>query len=174
MKSWMSRSFDRRAVLGLGASALAAGVVASSPVLAQMAGGPTISGISVDIRPLEAKGLNGFAEALGAAVHQQLSREFAGRITRDRRAPVLYVQLTGISMTPPAGPAVGRGRGGGGGAESDFLEGTVSLGGQSFPLLVQQNAGTAGDWRRPEVNDRRRFDALAYAFAHWTRRKVGG
>ena len=172
MRSSTSPSFDRRAALALGAAACAAVLGVGSPADAQQP--PVISGISVDVRPLEAKGLNGFADALGAAVHRQLAAQFAGSLTRDRRAPVLYVRLTGISMTPPAGPAAGRGGRGGGGAESDFLEGSVSLGGQSFPLLVQQYSGMAGDYRRPEVNDRRRFDALAFAFAQWTRRKLGG
>lgn len=172
MKSWTSRSSDRRAVLGLGAAALAAALTGSGAARAQPAG--LISGVSVDIGPLEAKGLNGFAAVLGSEVHRQLVAQFAGRITNDRRAPVLYVVLTGISMTATAGSAAGRGGKGGGGQESDFLQGDVSLGGFSFPLMVQQYSGSAGDWRQTELNDRRRVQALAFAFAQWTRRKTGG
>jgi hypothetical protein len=174
MKSWMSLSSDRRSVLraGLGLAAAAAAGSLAGPLPAR-AQGFAIRGVSVDVRPLEARGLNGFAEALGAAVHRQFLAQFGDRITGDRRAPLLIVTLTSLSMNASAGSAGGRaGRGGGGGGESDYLQGEVSLGGQSFPLLVQQYSGNGGSWRDPNI-DRRRVEALAFAFAQWSRRKIG-
>ena len=76
-------------------------------------------------------------------------------------------------MNTSAGSAGGRaGRGGGGGGESDdYLQGEVSLGGQSFPLLVQQYSGNGGSWRDPNI-DHHHVEALAFAFAQWSRRKI--
>ena len=89
MKSWMSLSSDRRSVLraGLGlAAAACARWARCAGALPAQAQGFAIRGVSVDVRPLEARGLNGFAEALGAEVHRQFLAQFGDRITGDRRA----------------------------------------------------------------------------------------
>src|SRR5436190_2153200 len=122
MRSSTSRSAEvltRRGFLGAGAAAL---MLATGPVRAQAA--QPFGRIVIDVGPLVAKGLGGYAEHIRRLLTVAFAKEFAGLV--GGRGPTLVVQINSIQMSSYTG-----GGGGGpyrfdsGGAGSDYMDGTL-------------------------------------------------
>jgi hypothetical protein len=126
--------------------------------------------INVDVTPLLAKGLSGYAQIVRDDLRQALETEFAGRLRPGER---LVMVAQGISLASYVGgmdllfP------------DRDFLDGVVTLfdaHGQpltSRKLLVQSPASAGGAWyiRGGEL---RRTAVLSRVFASWARRYLSG
>jgi hypothetical protein len=126
-------------------------------------------GISVDVGPLLAQGLDGFAEIVRADVGEALSVEFAGRLGPGQR---LVATIKGLSLRSYVGH------------ESlfynnDYLDGVVTLIGADGRELATQKiltvlpASSGGAWYLPG-GEQRRTAGLAQAFASWARRYMLG
>ena len=156
---------DRRAVLVALAAGLALPASAQEPAQA-------FSAVSVDVRPLRAKGLGAYADAVGAALQAELATAFRDRIRPG--APRLSVVVTGISMQAYAG---GEGRFVRGGAPNDYLEGEALVIGRRgevlarHPQLSALPASSGGAWYLPD-NEQRRLAALCGHYAGWLRRRI--
>jgi hypothetical protein len=147
----------RNFVFGLSVSALvlAAGI-APDPALAQGRGPQII----VDVRPLAARiGGGGVTEFLRQRLQQSMAQAFAGR-----GGPPITVRIFRMSLAAATYTSWG-------GSGTDYLEGEIIAGGRSIPMLVTQNADSAGYWRAPNF-DQQRVSGLAEAFAGWAKRKV--
>ncbi|MGF3027586.1 hypothetical protein ACQVP2_32875 [Methylobacterium aquaticum] len=161
----------------------AALVTAAVPASAQDAALPPttrFSAIRVDVRPLLATGLNGYAEGVRAELQAALAKTFADRVGGP--GPVLVVRVTGLSINPYAGSETrggGGGRGSGGNAtNTDYLEGealvvdrtgTVLL---RHPQLSATNASSGGAWYDP-ASEGRRVAYIAGHYAAWLKRGLG-
>ncbi len=162
---------SRRTVVAASLGAAFASV-AALPLLAQTAP-PRFSRIIVDVRPLYAKGLGPFADALRAALEAELARNFGDRLGGGRNAPRLVVRITGVSMASYVGRDGGRFFGGG--VPNDYLEGealVVAPNGQILarhPQLSALPANSGGAWYDP-ASEQRRVVALAAHYAGWLRR----
>lgn len=180
MRSSTSLSADgrtRRALLRAGALFVAALLgLATSPTFAGQAG--PYGQIIVDVTPLEAKGLGGYARLVQAAVEAAAGKSFAGDILPGRRGlPSLIIQISGVSLSAYAG--------GGGprlndtGPSNDYMTGrllvTTPNGAivETIPMLSALPATSGGAWYAPDF-DQRRLLALAEHFTWWSRRKLGG
>ncbi|MCC6946492.1 MAG: hypothetical protein IT539_01880 [Bradyrhizobiaceae bacterium] len=124
------------------------------------------SRIVVDTKPLEQRGGSYSASIIRPQLQAALQREFAGSIGRG--GPVLTVRVNTVLLNgAPAG-----GRRDGGGPVSDYLEAEVTTGTLHFPLLVTQDALTAGGASYLPGYEERRLRALADSLASWVRRRV--
>ena len=124
--------------------------------------GQSVGRIVVDTKPLEARGAAGQAAIIRPRLQASLQREFAGRVGRG--GAVLIARVHTIQLAGFAGNDRG-------GVPSDYLEGEVIVGGQSFPMLVTQSADVAGPYYASD-NEARRLYAIADSFASWIRRRV--
>jgi hypothetical protein len=172
MRSSTSRfaeAITRRALLGAAAAAWAAG-----PARAQTA--QRFGRIVIDVSPLVAKGLGGYAEHIRRLLAAAFAKEFAGLV--GGKGPTLVVQINSIQMSSYTG-----GGGGGpfrfdsGGAGSDYMDGTlITRSGNtvlsSVPMLAALTATSGGAWYLPD-NEERRLRALCEFYASWSRRKLG-
>ena len=153
---------NRRAFLSRGAVAATGLLLPNWLAAAASAQGQTFSRIVVDTKPYEARGGGAHAAILRSRLQSSLQREFAGRIGRG--GPVLVARVHSVQLSFYAG--VGRG-----GVPTDYLEGEVIAGRQSFPMLVTQASDSGGAWYLPD-NEVRRLIAIADSFASWIRRRV--
>ncbi len=163
----------RRALLaGLAAAAL--------PGRAALAQAPArYSSVVVDVRPLLAEGLDGFAEAMRAAAQAQASASFADRLGS---GPLLALRFDRLHLNASAsGPGGGGGsgrRGGGSGTDVDYLDGEALVVGSRgevlarHPQLVTHPSNSGGAWFDPAFN-LRRAEAISRAYVQWMRRKLG-
>ena len=166
----MSRSFDRRAVLGA-----AAGLLASAALPAQAAG-QRFSRIVVDVEPLRAKGLGGFAETVSATLGPALATEFAGAVDpRDRSAPMLVVRVDSVMLNGNLNGGDGRHSGKFG--VTDYMEGAGLVVANGKVLAQYPVLGAYDNVMGPAVmapnNFAVRLKALSAYYAGWMRRKVG-
>src|SRR5918995_2081017 len=90
----MRMSLSRRSIL-CGAAA-AAGSILAGPAIAQSPPWQ-FSSVTVDVRPLHARGLGGYAEFIRAALLAETQRAFADRIGRG--GPRLVVRITGVQLS---------------------------------------------------------------------------
>jgi len=158
----------RRAFLAasLAAPALA---LSSYAVLAQPV---AIGGIRVDTSRL-VRDWGAHAAWVKVALERQLGAAFAP--TLQPGAPLLYVTVRAISLSSYA--AVGGGAGGGSAGNSDSLDCQTLLLGRgdrvlaTYPILTTLDAGDAGAWYLPDI-DQRRLDRLVRATASWIKRYV--
>ncbi|GGC82644.1 hypothetical protein [Chelatococcus reniformis] len=144
---------------------------------------PTAAGgyshVSIDVSVLEAQGLGPMARFVGAQLHAQMRRQFAGRLGV-RGAPAILVRLTGLSLPSYVGGS-GLGFGGrrGGGVGSDFLEGDTLVIARSGAVIYSQHiltnlpSSSGGAWYDPDV-DAKRIAAICGAYAGWSYRYVTG
>lgn len=159
---------NRRAVLaGLTATIAAAPLSLTAGAGRAFAqGGQRFSRIVVDMQPLIARGGSGAAAIIRPQLQASLQREFSGRIGRG--GPALTVRVHTVLLSGSVVPGGRRG----GGTSSDYLEAEVIAGTQRFPLLVTQDALSAGGaWYLPD-NEPRRLRALADSLAAWVARRV--
>jgi hypothetical protein len=175
----MSRSIDRRRMMGVGLSALAAslaGCVSATP--SKTAGGP-FGRVIVDTSPMNANGSGELGANIRPMVAQAVTAALRGR-TGVRGAPDVVVTVKSVTL------ALYGGLGGGGGdpmfrfgfndSPSDFIDATVSVvrGREvldSFPVLANQPASFGG----PVVDPRsewRRVQALIEALAYWIGKRL--
>jgi hypothetical protein len=123
--------------------------------------------ISVDVGPLLAQGLGGYAEALRAELAQALQAQFAGSLRPGER---LIVLVRSISLSAYSGdvnvfelP------------DNDYLDGVVTLIGPngqqlaSKDILATSLSSSGGPWYLPG-GEQRRAVVLAQSFAAWARR----
>jgi hypothetical protein len=155
--------------LALGAALCAAAWLAGGAAEARPAGRP-VGGISVDVTPLLANGLGGFAEVVRADLTQALQAQFAGHLGPGER---LVVVVRGISLRSYVGgdsilwP------------ENDYLDGVVTLVGPNGQVLATQKiltvspAASGGAWYLPG-GELRRTAVLSQNFASWARRYIPG
>ncbi|SEE86954.1 hypothetical protein SAMN05444161_7548 [Rhizobiales bacterium GAS191] len=172
----LGRRLIAGAVLGT-AAWLATGIAEARPhqpptrqALTRQALARHAGGISVDIRPLLALGLDGYAQVLGADLESALEAEFAGHLAPGTR---LLVQLRGVSLNSYVG---GYAHGFG---NNDYLDGIVTLIGPNGQELATQKilavspADSGGAWYTQGA-ERRRTAYLSTVFASWARRYTSG
>ncbi|ACL59291.1 hypothetical protein [Methylobacterium nodulans] len=157
-------------------AAVAAFVLASAGVPADALDGQTrFSAVRVDVTPLRARGLGGFAETVAGDLQAALSRIFADRLGGP--GPVLVVRVSGVSLNAYAG-SDGRFGHGGGATNTDYLDGEALVIGRRgevllrHPQLSATPASSGGAWYDP-ASERRRVAALAEHYAWWLRRGLG-
>ncbi|HYI91829.1 MAG TPA: hypothetical protein VEY05_18200 [Beijerinckiaceae bacterium] len=155
--------------------AAAAGSVLAGPAVAQLASAPwQFSSVTVDVRPLRARGLGPYAEFIRAALLAETQRAFADRIGRG--GPRLVVRITGIQLSSYGG---GGGDRHGGSISSDYLEGEALVVGPRgeilarYPQLSATPASASSSWYDPQSEQRRTL-YLAQHYASWLRRTIGG
>ena len=158
---------SRRYLLqGLAAAGSVAGL---SPALSQAS--PTFSAVAVDIAPLRAKGLGGYADFVGRALQRQLQEAYADRI--GGRGPRLVVRVDALSLRTYAGSDSRLGLGSG--SPTDYLEGEALVVGPRGEILARHPqlsavpASSGGAWYDPD-SESRRVEALAAHFAGWLKR----
>lgn len=178
MRSSMSRSIDRRALLGTGLAALAAGLagcVTAGP--SKVAGGP-FGRVIVDTSPMTANGSGELGARIRPAVAREVTAALGGRVGV-RGAPDIVITVKSLTLNMYGG------LGGGGDpmfrfgfADSplDFIDATVSVvkGREvldTFPVLANAPASFGGLVVDP-ASEWRRVDALVRALAYWTAKRL--
>ena len=170
---------SRRSLL-LGSAALILSTLHGAPGQAQVAPfSGRFSSLAVDVGPLRAQGLGGYAEFVRQAVLVEMQRAFADRLGGP--GPALVVRITGLSLNSYAGSGQGtggRGRSLGGGTDNDYLDGEMLIVGPRGAVLARHPqlsvvpASSGGPWYDPQ-SERRRVVALAQHYAGWLRRTLG-
>ncbi|MBV9433169.1 MAG: hypothetical protein JO137_15215 [Hyphomicrobiales bacterium] len=155
------------AALGL-ATVLAIGV-AEARAPAHRPAARAVPVISVDVGPLLAQGLGGYAEALRAELTQALQAQFAGSLRPGER---LVVVIRSISLAAYSGDINVFGL-----PDTDYLDGVITLVGPngqqlaSKDILATSLSSYAGPWYQPN-GEQRRAVVLAQSFAAWARRYI--
>jgi hypothetical protein len=163
----LARRLIASAALAL-AAVLAAGVAeARAPAHRPVA--HTAPAISVDVGPLLAQGLGGYAEALRAELTEALQAQFTGSLRPGER---LVVLLRSISLATYTGdvnvfelP------------DNDYLDGVITLVGPNGQELATKDilaislSSSGGAWYLPG-GEQRRTVVLAQTFAAWARRYI--
>jgi hypothetical protein len=160
----------RRAFL---AASLAAPALALSPyeVMAQ----PTaIGGIRVDTSRL-VRDWGAHAGWIKVALERELAAAFGPALRRG--GPLLFVTVRAVNLSSYASAGGGEGSGNGGNFDTIDSE-TLLLGAgdrviASYPILSTVDAGSAGAWYLPDI-DQRRLDQLVRNNAAWIKRYVAG
>lgn len=158
----------RRAFL---AASLAAPALALSSYAA-MAQPLAIGGIRVDTSRL-VRDWGAHAAWIKVALEHELAIAFGP--ARQRGGPLLFVTVRAVSLSSYA--AVGGGAGGGSAGNPDSLDSQTLLLGKgdrvlaTYPVLTTLDAGDAGAWYLPDI-DQRRLDRLVRASAAWIKRYV--
>jgi hypothetical protein len=165
---------SRRSFLMNLACAGLAGAGFAMPASAQAQGFPrAFSSFSVDVGPLEAKGLGGpYADLVAQAALDELRLSFADRI--DPRGPRLVLVVTGVFLTSSPGGGRGwRSRGDGGGG-SDGMDGEALAVGPRGELLARfpQHAALEADRSMREPDELGRTAAIARHYVRWLRRRL--
>ncbi len=125
--------------------------------------------ISVDVGPLLAQGLGGFAEALGGELTQALRAQFGESLRPGER---LVVLVRSISLSSYSGDVNAFEL-----PDNDYLDGTVTLIGPKGEVLAKRDilatslSSYAGPWYLPG-GEQRRAVVLAQNFAAWARRYI--
>ena len=154
-------------------AAAAAGTALAGSAIAQS--GPwQFSSVTVDVQPLHARGLSGYAEFIRGALLAETRRAFADRLGRG--GPRLVVRITGVQLS-----SYGSGGGDryGGSISSDYLEGEALVVGPRgeilarYPQLSATPASASSSWYEPQSEQRRTL-YLAQHYASWLRRTIGG
>ncbi len=167
--SWipLARRLIASAALGLATVIAVPAAEARPPAHRPVA--PAASAISVDVGPLLAQGLGGFAEALRAELTQALQAQFAGSLRPGER---LVVLVRSISLAAYSGDVNAFEL-----PDTDYLDGVVTLvgpNGQELAtkdLLTTSLSSYAGPWYLPG-GEQRRAVVLAQSFAAWARRYI--
>ncbi|CAH1665340.1 MAG: hypothetical protein KF735_02015 [Chelatococcus sp.] len=170
------RSVSRRtAAAGVLAALILAGCVSRGDLKlpAEVAATLQYSAISVDVSPLQAKGLTDWAAIIQQATAAQLTKEFADRRTTSKTGATLQVIITGVTLTSFVG-----GDGGDlpmdGGSSTDYLEGdafVISSTGETLAkqhILLALPSDGAGAWYLPNI-DQLRLVYLSTNFARWVK-----
>lgn len=156
----------RRAFL-TGSAVLAAGGLASFPVLAQAI---AIGAIRVDARRLGPQGWGENAPRIARAMEAELARQLAP--LRQRGGPTLHVAVQGLWLAS----AVGGGSAGEGSTNDnmDSVAEVIDRGRVLFSRDIRSHllSSSGGAWYRPDV-DERRVAALLENNAQWIRRYLG-
>jgi hypothetical protein len=143
------------------ASGLAEARLATSPAGARQSGG-----ISIDISPLLASGLDGYAQVIRVDLQSALAAEFAGRLAPGSR---LLVQVRSVSLTSTVSDRISPF------GNNDYLDGVVTLIGPdgrelaTQKILAVSSASSGAPWYIAGA-EQRRTAALSAAFASWARR----
>ena len=163
----LARRLIASAALGL-ASVLAVGVAeARAPAHRSVSQSAPV--ISVDVGPLLAQGLGGFAAALRAELTGSLQAQFAGSLRPGER---LVVLVRSISLASYAGDVNSFEL-----PDTDYLDGVVRLVGPNGQELATKDilatslSSYAGPWYQPD-GEQRRAVVLAQTFAAWARRYI--
>lgn len=160
----------RRAFL---AASLAAPALALPPYAA-MAQGTAIGGIRVDVSRLF-RDWGAHADAIRIAMERQLAAAF-GPVLR-RGGPLLFVRVRAVNLSSYA--AAGGGKGGGNAGNFDTFDSETLLLGAgdrviaTYPILTTIDAGSAGAWYLPDI-DQRRLAQLVSNNVAWIKRYVAG
>lgn len=158
----------RRSLLtALGLAPLGGCIVGGNPPLPH----GRLREITLDVRPIAAKGLAGYAEKVAALGRPALERAFVDMLApNDPRAGVATLRVDEIRL------ASGSGDGEFPPAESDEFTGRLEvaaidgLPALSRPIRATRAPGDAGPWYLPDIDDRRLAGLLALA-ATWARRE---
>jgi hypothetical protein len=175
MRSWMSPSSSRRAVLA-GLAGLALTSLATLPAAAQQA---RFSRVVIDTSPLAASGAGQLGENIKPMLYAGVMRAMAPYMApKDRSAPVLVVTIKSLQLPSYGGEEDHTRFGLGGGGSRDYLDTTVTVvsGRQvlaSYPLLINQPSSAGGPWF-VQPNEDRRVAQLGVTLGEWVRRKVVG
>ncbi len=164
----LARRLIASAALAL-AAVLAAGVAEARAPAHHRPVARAAPAISVDVGPLLAQGLGGYAEALRAELTEALQAQFAGSLRPGER---LVVLLRSISLATYTGDINVFQL-----ADNDYLDGVVTLVGPNGQELATKNiltvslSSSGGAWYLPG-GEQRRTVVLAQTFAAWARRYI--
>lgn len=133
--------------------------------------------VRVDTSPFAAKGVSNYAVRVADRLRLAVAEAFAGRIAAgDAAAPVLVIEVGEVRLAS----YVGGGSHGlfdrSGGDTDDTMSGTLLLASAKGATIERRrhfastDAASAGDWRRPD-NEDRRLDALCRLYAEWAVRE---
>ncbi len=166
-------NLSRRSLLLGGATATLVSRTANAQTVTRF------SSVLVDVRPLLAAALDGFAEVMRAEAQAQAESSFADRLGP---GPLLALRFDRLHLNASAsGPGGGGGsgrRGGSGGTDVDYLDGEALVVGSRnqilarSPQLVTHPSNAGGAWFDPAFNERRAI-AISRAYVEWMRRKLG-
>ncbi len=138
--------------------------------------GQRFSTVKVDSSALASPTTSNLVRELNASLGAELRANFAGDLGGGRKAPLLLVRITGVTMnsTPDFRNGAGHANSGGGG--SDYMEGEaliIAPGGQviqRYPMLSALNTSSSG-WQLPD-HERNRLRALCQHYAWWLKRQM--
>jgi hypothetical protein len=125
--------------------------------------------ISVDVGPLLAQGLGGYAEGLRAELTEALQTRFGGSLQPGQRLVVLLRSISLASYSRDINVFEL--------ADNDYLDGVVTLVGPSGQevstkdILAVSLSSSGGPWYLPG-GEQRRTVILAQTFAAWARRYI--
>lgn len=135
---------------------------------------PVFGAISVDVRPLVARGGGGAAALIARIMPAKLQSVFADHVAPGQKgAPTLIARIDTLTMTAFSdrpGPDSNFS------GQMDQMEGaglvvsgrtTVSV----TPLRVALQPGYSGAFYLPDIEERR-IDSICYQFAYWLRREM--
>lgn len=171
----MTKTIDRRALLGLLAAAPLAACVADPGTPARRVA--RFREVRVDTGPFAAKGVTNYAAKVADRLRIAVAGAFAGRIAPgDAGAPVLVIEVSEVRLASYVGGASHGTFDNSGGDNDDTMTGALALiSGKGAPIdrrrhFASTDAGSAGDWRLPD-NEDRRLDALCRIYALWAARE---
>ncbi|MDK9697228.1 MAG: hypothetical protein OEL76_12625 [Siculibacillus sp.] len=171
----MTRTIDRRALLGaLAGLPLAACVAESSKPATRVA---RFREVRVDAGSFAAKGVTNYAAKVADRLRIAVAGAFAGRIAPgDAGAPVLVIEVAQVQMAAFVGGASHGTFDNSAGDNDDTMIGAlVLLSGKGAVIerrrhFASTDAASSGDWRLPD-NEDRRLDALCRLYAAWAARE---
>lgn len=163
-----SGSLTRRSLLAaLGLAPLSGCIVGGNPPLPHR----HLRAITLDVRPIAAKGLPGYADKIAALGRPVLERAFVDMLApNDPRGAVATLRVDEILL------ASGSGEGSFAPAVSDEFSGRLEvaaidgLPALSRPIRATRAPGDAGPWYLPDIDDRRLAGLIDLA-ATWARRE---
>ena len=181
MKSSMFSTVNRRGFLKQIAAASASTLLLTAcTTLGNVKAGPIYSAIVVDVEPVRAKNINGYADKIAFYQKQAMAEQYAGNIVAGNKSlPVLTVEIHSIYFGDPEGVDIDLGRTGmphSSSRTADTLEGVavIRAGGKEIrrqKILAVHVSGDHARWSM--ADDEKRLIELTQFFAYRLRQELG-
>ena len=181
MKLSTFSTVDRRGFLKQVAVASASTLfLAACTTVGKVKTGPLYSAINVDVEPVRAKNIDGYADKIAFYQKQAMAEEYAGNIVAGNKSlPVLTVEIHSISFGDPEGVDTDFGTTGmthSSSRTSDTLEGVavIRAGGKEIrrqKILAVHQSGDHSRWSM--ADDEKRLMELTQFFAYRLRQELG-
>ena len=181
MKSSMFSTVNRRGFLKQTAVASATTLLlAACNTMGNVKAGPIYSAITVDVEPVRAKNINGYADKIAFYQKQALAEQYAGNIAAGNKSlPVLTVEIHSIYFGDSEGLDVDfdiTGKPRSSSRTADTLEGVavIRAGGKEIrrqKILAVHVSGDHARWSM--ADDERRLMELTQFFAYRLRQELG-